>query len=191
MKTLILAFASFFTFAVVHAQDALPKIENDTLYTTVGYKIGKGQVITIGKGSTPDGEFLYIRRNTKAAISLNNPGMSHNGENVMTNSFPKRQYGQTFEVKKLRKDGNRKRGYNYMAIINSGPTKYEIDVENAIASGELKVPDGYRPKTTGVIEASQGSSVADELRKVKKLYDDGILTKEEYEAQKKKLLEKQ
>ena len=32
-------------------------------------------------------------------------------------------------------------------------------------------------------------SVADEIAKLKKLYDDGILTKEEYEAQKKKLLE--
>jgi hypothetical protein len=32
--------------------------------------------------------------------------------------------------------------------------------------------------------------VADEIKKLKELHDSGVLTKEEYESQKKKLLEK-
>jgi hypothetical protein len=45
------------------------------------------------------------------------------------------------------------------------------------------VPDEYRNKPT--------ASIADEIKKLNKLYSDGIITKEQFEEQKKKLLEKQ
>lgn len=180
--------AMFFVANTALAQDSLPKIENDTLYTTSGYRIGEGQEITVGKGSLPDGGFFYIKRNTKAAIGINFES-TKNGDKAMSDAFPKHQYGQKFIVKKLRKDGSKKRGYNYMAIINSGPTKYEIDVENAITAGELKVPEEYKSAGQDTQSAKE-KDPTEELRKIKKLYDDGILTKEEYEAQKKKLLEK-
>lgn len=44
----------------------------------------------------------------------------------------------------------------------------------------------YKPQSNST--TNKQSSVADELTKLKKLYDDGILTKDEFEAQKKKLL---
>jgi hypothetical protein len=66
-----------------------------------------------------------------------------------------------------------------------------MDVENAITFGELIVPVEFRPKKESVVvEVKQQTSVADELKKLKALLDDGTLTQEEYDAQKKKLLEK-
>ena len=46
---------------------------------------------------------------------------------------------------------------------------------------ELIVPDEYRNKKTG--------RVADEIEKLNKLFQQGVLTKDEFEARKKKLLE--
>ena len=40
------------------------RIVNDTLITKCGYKITVGQEINIGTGSTPDGDFKFIRRNS-------------------------------------------------------------------------------------------------------------------------------
>ena len=37
------------------------KFENDTLFTSSGYKIFKGQTLTIDKGSGPKGEFRYLK----------------------------------------------------------------------------------------------------------------------------------
>jgi len=45
----------------------------------------------------------------------------------------------------------------------------------------LIVPDEFRNKQNG--------SIADEIGKLNKLYKEGTLTKEEFEAQKKKLLD--
>ncbi|MES1225758.1 MAG: SHOCT domain-containing protein, partial [Bacteroidota bacterium] len=64
-------------------------------------------------------------------------------------------------------------------------TTFEINFDGAIASGELIVPDGFKSKITG----SNSASVADEITKLKKLLDDGTITKEEFEAAKKKLLQ--
>ncbi len=99
--------------------------------------------------------------------------------------------GHKGKVVKIVTRGNKKIGKTYEPLITFGSGRYEIDVDNAIASGELLVPEEFRPKPKGttVVEVKQKISVADELVKLKKLLDDGILTKEEYDAQKKKLLE--
>ena len=61
------------------------------------------------------------------------------------------------------------------------------DFEQKLKEAVSKV---FSIKTAGPKkETSTSVSIADELTKLKKLYDDGILTKEEFEAQKKKLLE--
>lgn len=46
----------------------------------------------------------------------------------------------------------------------------------------------YKPTEKENKQSAQTTSKADELTKLKKLYDDGVLTKEEFEAEKKKLL---
>jgi hypothetical protein len=195
MKKTFLVIATLFLFVKSYSQNkdsTLPKLVGDTLFTTSGYKIVEKQDIKIGTGSMPDGDFKFIRTNS-ASLFAYHSNTGYNGLANQANSFPRSQSGLTYKIKRLEKRGNKKHGYVYYAVIGSGLVNYEMDVENAIASGELSVPDEFKPKpktATTIVEVKQQISVADELAKLKKLYDDGVLTKEEYEAQKKKLLEK-
>jgi len=194
MKTTCLYFVMLFFFANSYSQDkdsTFPKVVEDTLFTTSGYKIVIGQDLNIGTGSTPDGDFKFIRRNSSgfgtAMIMTDN-----NSYNKSQLSLPRNMANHKGKVVKIVTRGNKKIGKTYEPLITFGSGRYEIDVDNAIASGELIVPDEFKPKpkvTTTVVEVKQKISVADELVKLKKLLDDGILTKEEYDAQKKKLLE--
>ncbi len=60
------------------------------------------------------------------------------------------------------------------------------DFEQKLKEAASKV-SGLKPEPKRQSN-SETTSVADELTKLKKLYDDGILTKDEFETQKKKLL---
>jgi len=185
--TLILS--SILTFA---QNNELPKFENDTLYISSGYKIVVGQSLNIGTGSTPDGDFKFIRRNSTGFGTMMSTTNS-NSYNKSMFSLPRNMAGHKGEVIKIVTRGNKRIGFTYEPLVTFGVGRYEIDVENAINSGELIVPEEFKPKaktTTTVLEVKQQVSIADELAKLKKLKDDGILTQEEYETQKKKLLEK-
>lgn len=55
------------------AQDPKPAYKNDTLYTTCGYKIYKGQTLYFGNGTGEKGKFRYINfKNRITAGSLIN-----------------------------------------------------------------------------------------------------------------------
>jgi hypothetical protein len=43
------------------AQTNLPRFENDTLYTTSGYNIYKGQVLHLANGTSDAGYFRFIK----------------------------------------------------------------------------------------------------------------------------------
>jgi len=170
----------------------LPRLVKDTLFTTSSYKIVVGQDINLGTGSTPDGDFKFIRRNSSGfgTMMIMTDNNSYNKSQL---SLPRNMAGHKGKVAKIVTRGNKKIGITYEPLITFGSGRYEIDVDNAIASGEIIVPDEFKPKlktASTVVEVKQQASIADELTKLKKLYDDGVLTKEEFEAQKKKLLEK-
>lgn len=152
----------------------LPKLINDTLYTSTGYAITVGQQIELGAGTRDNGDFKYIT-------------VSHNswltGPNVRQASMRRTSNYRTAVVKKIKTESKSKNAPAYFIVVGTGDiVNYECDVEHAIAAGEIRVPDKYKPNAT------QQVSVADELAKLKKLYDDSVITKEEFKAQKKKLL---
>ena len=180
-------------FAISYSQNTdLPKIIKDTLFTSCGYKIVEDENVKIGSGSMPDGDFKYIRINSSSLFAYNSTSGNNTGTN-QANSFGRGNSGHSYKVSKVEERGNKKHGYVYYIKISTGLIKYEVDVENAIASGELSVPAEFKqkPASSTVVEIKQQFSVADELAKLKKLYSDSVLTKEEYESQKKKILEKQ
>ncbi|NNU33087.1 SHOCT domain-containing protein [Mucilaginibacter sp. S1162] len=135
----------------------------------VTYKIG--DTVRLGRGTKPDGTFLY----------LEDHGIIPNPRS--TRSLPKEFANAVAVVKNIRKmkvNGVDK----YLFSVNpGGPMRYTVFIDDAIEACEIKpckTPDSAKPATTG--------SVADEIKKLKALMDSGAITKEEYDAQKKKLL---
>ena len=164
------------------------KFTNDTIYLETGYKIYKGIELNIGVGATPDGDFKFIRRNSTGFGTLMEV-TNNNSYNKSQLSLPRTFAGHKASVIKIVERGTKKMGFTYEPLVSFGSGRYEIDIDNAIATGELKVPDEFKVKTVKeTIVIQQPTSVADELTKLKKLFDDGVLSKEEYDAQKTKVL---
>jgi len=169
----------------------LKKIVPDTLITRCGYPITVKQDIIIGVGSTPDGDFKFIRRNSASLFAYYSTN-GFQGEANAANAFPRNQSGYKFTVKAIEQRGSEKHGYVNYLKIGSGIVNYEVDIENAISFGEIVIPDQYIPQEKKVPTKSDEKtfSVADELIKLKSLLDEGVLTNEEFQSQKKKLLER-
>jgi hypothetical protein len=174
------------------SDSSFPRVVKDTLFTTSGFKIVVGDDIKLGTGSTPDGDFKFIRRNSTGFGTLMMT-TNNNSYDKSQLSLPRNMAGHKGKVVKIVTRGNKKIGKTYEPLVTFGSGRYEIDVDNAIAAGEMIVPEEFRPKpkvTATIVEMKQELSIADELIKLKKLLDDGILTQEEYDKQKKKLLDK-
>ena len=96
--------------------------------------------------------------------------------------------GLLLQVKSIKKEGSKKRGYRYYIKVGGGNiVNYEVDLEDAIAVGEIV---GANIASTPTIAAAPAatSSPADELKKLKELLDAGAITQQEYDSTKKKIL---
>ena len=157
-------------------QQRVPRFENDTLYTTSGYKIYKGQKLQFAQGTGTKGAFRFVKLSP--------------GNNSTTTQFT----NKTIIVQKLRDFNISGLGNGYITIsskieFSDGsklPVMFDLVFDRAIESfpglpSELIVPEEFK-KTTP-------SSIADEIAKLYKLYQDSILTKEEFDKLKKKLIE--
>ncbi|MEE6186938.1 SHOCT domain-containing protein [Niabella digestorum] len=85
--------------------------------------------------------------------------------------------------------GGKAKYYNtYVALseLTNKILKYDFDKNLFAAIKKVTPSSSANPQTT----SSQNYSKADELSKLKKLLDEGVLTQEEFEAEKKKLLNK-
>ncbi len=189
------------------AQNNQPRFEKDTLYTSGGYKIYKGQILHLGIGTSDAGYFTFIKFH---------PTQIKNNTYTLQNS--------TLLVSRLR-------AYKYAGADNNsirinGTITYkdgkqeETDIlmnfERATEdydglASELIVPEAYKakripraaaPETKKQVTLEETKNkpapadiknllIADEIKKLFDLYKAGALTKEEYEAQKKKLLDRQ
>jgi hypothetical protein len=154
------------------------RVSKDTLILNNGAKFIKKEKIKLGTGSNgaKGFEFIYTSPMSIAGQEKLGSGWSNN----------------TMVIKDFREYGTKKTGKKFYIILGGGNiVNYWCDITPAMENGEVIV-QGLNDKATLNRENSQSSeiSVADELVKLKKLYDDGILTKEEYESQKSKLLNK-
>ena len=187
------------------AQKFLPRFENDTLYTSSGYTIYKGQILHLANGTAAAGYFKFIKFHYS---------MGKNNTYTLQNS--------TILINKLKNYKNSGGDDNSIRIL--GTVTYTdgkkeeadliMDFDKAITSfnglpAELTVPEAFKTMQTETVpvemkkqttaeETKKQTSiddikklmVADEIKKLFDLYKAGALTKQEYEAQKKKLLEK-
>ena len=200
IKRWILLFILFPTFAFCQDEvygDAKQskKIKIDSAVSRTGFVVKEGDKILVGRGSQDDGSFKYIVRNQAGfgtmmttADNINNNASRKRIQN--DNDLPKAWNGYEVTVVKFRKYGAILKPIVVFKGMQLG-MKWEIDLDAAIELGEIIVPEKFkhRKESSNTI-VQQPMSKADEILKLKKLLDDGILTKEEFDAEKKKLLEK-
>lgn len=185
MKKVLQIFA-FLWVGIYYSQSA-PTFENDTLKTSTGFKVYEGLDLKIGTGSMNDGDFKFIRTNAASLLNYSST-TGYQGLANQANSFRRNNSGLSFKVKKVMPRGNKKNGFVYYAKIGSGLTNYEIDIENAIASGEIIVPEEFMPKSKSQNQNTE--TKYDKLKKIKELRDSGVLSEEEFQKEKDKIMEK-
>ena len=179
------------------AQKTMPRFENDTVFTSIGYKIYKGQILHLASGTSEAGYFRFIKFHSS---------MARNDSYILQNS--------TIVVNKLKAFKNAEQDNSNIRVLGTVTFKdgkqAEIDIlmnfEKAIESfegqaAELTVPEEFINKHVETVteeikkQITPGEIkkilVADEIKKIFDLFKQGALTKDEYEAQKKKLLERQ
>jgi hypothetical protein len=129
-----------------------------------------GDTVHLGKGSSSNGEFLYLQIGGWNAI------LSH-GHNQ---NIDKTYANTGVIIKKIKRDKTRGVVKTWFVVDGGNITNYNLYIDDAILSCEV-IPCQTTP--------TQPLSVADEIAKLKKLLDSGAITQDEYNAQKKKLLD--
>jgi len=163
-------------------------IEKRTIKIKQGGEITIGDDVLIGDGASPDGTFRYIQVNEASMFRGTNTGGTHYGVQ-QANALPNKYAGLKAKVVDFQERGNRKTGYKMFVIVGVGEVKrYQIDLDSALKFGELIV-EGYVNPNKETKTQNTNSSLADEIKKLNELKESGILTEEEYQKAKQKLLE--
>jgi hypothetical protein len=133
----------------------------------------KGDTLKVGTGSDPNGDFKFIYQPANDLLGTDQTNLQ-------------KMYSSTRLIIKYFKEWeSHKFGLKEFTVVGFSSRNGVVELEAAIEAGEIIVPN-FKPKQ---LNQALQFSVADELIKLKKLLDDGVLTKDEYESQKKKLLE--
>lgn len=168
--------------------------QEDTVWLSDAVRFIVGHDVRVGSGSTDDGSFKYIRISSASWTHFSSSDGANSRAANEAISLPVTFSGLKMHIKKLRVVGNKKRGYVIYLVLGGGTlTNYECDIVQAVKYGEIdcKNCESMRKSkinTTTII--NNGQSTADELAKLKKLKDDGVLTEDEFQIQKAKLLSK-
>jgi hypothetical protein len=170
MKSIILLLAILFSFSV-----SAQKLNSYDASNGLTYKVG--DTVKLGLGSGNNGNFVFLRMGGWAAMASGEVSPIGSGYSNMG-----------VVVKKIRK--SKMKGVEKVIFTVGGGniTNYVLSIEDAIETCEVKpCKDNNKPQV--VVATSKEDDKYDKLAKLKELFDDGILTKEEYEAEKKKLLD--
>lgn len=189
-----------------NAQNNQPRFENDTVTTSGGYKIYKGQTLQLSNGTLAAGYFNFIKFHQ--SLAKNN---TYSLQNSMLLVSKLKNYKYTSaDNNSIRitgtltyKDGKQEETdilINFERATedyDGQPSELNIPVEfkrkpgQQTAKPQTKQPAAVEPQKQTAPDELRKIMVADEIKKLFDLYKAGALTKEEYDAQKKKLLERQ
>ncbi len=150
-----------------------------TFTTSAGTVVHTGDTLRLGRGSLLTGEFQYV----------------FVPDNVFTGNkrvnFSSAMSNLTVRVKDLRFQHSANYGDKTVAVIRANTINGCVDLNAAEDAGEIITAHTRRAAVSaaaGAVIAAPSLSTADELAKLKKLYDQKVVTKAEYDAQKAKLL---
>jgi hypothetical protein len=173
MKKITFLIIAILTLNLSHAQKKREKLSEFTASNGITYKIG--DEIKLGRGSDTNGKFVYV--------NIGGWAISSNPED---NQLGAANAGLIVTVKKINKYNYKRYKGIYFTVGGGNITNYTLDIENAIKTCEV---ENCTEEVQKVEVIGNTSDKYDQLKKIKKLLDDGILTQEEYDSEKKKILE--
>lgn len=163
------------------------KIDKKTLIINDNIAIKVGEDLKLGKGSDSDGTFRYIQVNEKSMFRAYNTNGTNRGVQE-ANSLPNKYNGLNGKILKFEERGNQRTGFKVFIIVGIGEVKrYQVDLFSALDSKEILI-DGYLIETES--KAKETKSLAEELKELNKLKEEGLLTEDEFIKAKEKLLSK-
>lgn len=169
-----LLFTPIFSFS---QQNEFGHVIKDTLFLNNGAKFVEGQKLKLAYGSGANKTFEFIALSPYSiagALKLESRWSNHE-----------------MVIKKFTSYGTKKTGHKLYIVLGGGNlSPYWCDIVSAMDNGEVIVPGINDKKTSTAIMQQAPSSAADELKKLKELFDNGALTKDEYDSAKKKILNK-
>jgi hypothetical protein len=179
-------------YAVMKGTELTTYVQKNGYVTTSGFTVKAGDELILGKGTLPNKFFAFIYQSPVGYFTETSLDASNRKSLISTFA------GKKVKVKRLQSYGTRRTGFNVVAVVGAGDiVNYWIELDQAIDAGEIVVPEPYaskldiNKKNAPVVIQQNSVSVADEIKKLKDLYDSGVLTKDEYDKEKKKLLAKE
>lgn len=162
---------------------AVERKKNDpnryTASNGITYKVG--DTVKLGIGSAPNGNFRYLNIGGWGAVLMYN-----SNEGVEQFDIGRGYSGLNVNIKAIRYYKFKGATKVYFTVGGGNITNYILDIESAIATCEVEPCKNNNLPTTII----QPLSTADEIKKLYELKKEGILTEEEFEQQKQKLLSK-
>jgi len=169
MKKISIIIIALLTLNSLHAQKKREKMTEFTASNGITYKIG--DEIKLGRGSDTNGKFVYVNIGGWAVST--NPEQNRLGAG---------NAGLIVTIKKIIKYNYKRYKGIYFTVGGGNITNYILDIENAIATCEIENCKKGKELTLA------SSDKYDKLKKLKELFDNGVLSKEEFDTEKKKIL---
>ena len=142
------------------------------------WTIKNGDTLVMGKGSLPNKDFAFL---------YEQGGPMTSDFKMIRVYMPSSFTNHNVVVKDIGVSGTKRMGFGVYVVVGIGTlTRYYVELDNAIDAGEITPPARYRKSISS--SSDKPVSVADELIKLKQLLDAGAITQQEFDTQKKKLL---
>lgn len=171
----VLAIILFSPLLCLGQENEKGKLSGDTLSLKNGAKFYVGQKMKIGFGAGANKNFEFIYLSPWSIAGPQKLGSAWANHEMLIKSFK-------FE-------GTKKTGKSFYIVLGGGNlSPYWCEIASAMETGEVVVA-GVNDRQTLAGPAAT-TSPADELKKLKDLYDSGALTKDEYDSAKKKVIAK-
>ena len=188
MKKITLLFMFLFS-CICFAQEN--SFDGKILSLKDGGSIAVDSELKLGKGTKDNGYFRYIEVNANSMMRASNTG-GHNWGVQDANAMSSQYNDLKGKVIRIEERGNKRTGKKFYAVIGVGEARrYQVDIENALISGEIYVEGNALGKKEVAQKTNEKTtSKADELLKLKSLKDEGLITEEEFNQMKAEILNK-
>lgn len=155
---------------MVHFSSAQKRMDSYT--ATNGVTYNEDDMVTLNVGSGINGTFISLYVGGWATPPQQGLGSGYN-------DYP-------LKIKKIKKFTKRGAEKVVFTVGGGNITNYYLVIEDAIRECEVLPCNGNDIQKVEIVDSEDKY---DKLAKLKKLFDDGVLSKEEYESEKKKILE--